>query len=193
MSWEDHKPQNYPCPCGKGRYAVVVRSDDWNRFEQSWKMLCPECADVYVLHSCSVNRKGFNETQCGWIPKPLEGELNALCQKLESRNEDLTNYLKLHYAEKWRQHFAMRKKKEIWKALTNGGQGYPSLATFYSHVRCLGMEGVLNRYVESRHIETLIRVLKIKDALVSSAIMEIEKLKRGVVATEKRVRQKLRA
>jgi len=59
VSWEDHPPISYPCPCGKRAYSVTQRSDDWGRFEERWKMLCPECQETHGLYSNTVNRKGM--------------------------------------------------------------------------------------------------------------------------------------
>jgi hypothetical protein len=118
--------------------------------------------------------------------------LNEVSEKLKCLQQGLSDYLKAEYGEKWRQHFAPKKKKEIWEALTQGGKVYPSLATFYSHVQHLGLEKVLNRYLDFEHFDKLKRILKLRDAKSSSIIGEITKVKRVADVLGKKIHRELR-
>lgn len=49
MSWEIDWEKEYPCPCGKGKYKVISKSDDWNRTKEEYVMFCKECKDKYNI------------------------------------------------------------------------------------------------------------------------------------------------
>lgn len=43
MSWEEDSRRKHPCPCGKGTWDEVNRSDDWNRSESYAEIKCDAC------------------------------------------------------------------------------------------------------------------------------------------------------
>lgn len=47
MSWEEVFRKEYPCPCGKGTYTTVHRSDDWGQYESNDYMNCDVCLDAF--------------------------------------------------------------------------------------------------------------------------------------------------
>lgn len=190
MSWEESKPEPHPCPCGKGHYTVTHRSDDWGRFEDHWAMHCRHCNTNYVLYTYYGNRKGITETYHGWVPKPLLCELAELRERIEKEERRLATYLKAQYGEKWRQHFSGKRKKAIWSELTQDGRTYPSLSTFYSHIRNSGLVRVLEEYLAYREAETVIRVLELNDVGLSSIIERIQELEQATKQKEQHVRQK---
>lgn len=189
MSWEETKPEPRSCPCGRGYYAVTYRSDDWGRFEQRWAMHCPGCATNYALYTYYVNRKGTTETYYGWVPKPFLRELAELRKRMEEEKRRLATYLETQYNEKWLQHFSCKTKKAVWSELTQNGRTYPSLTTFYSHIRDSGLEYVLKGYLQYRETETIIRVLELDDIDLTSMIEMIQKLEQATEQKEQHVRQ----
>ena len=185
MSWEESKPEPHPCPCSKGHYTVVHRSDDWGRYEERWAMHCPRCNENYDLYTYHANRKGITETYHAWVPKPLLHELAELRERAEEEKRGLATYLERQYGDRWRQHFSGKTRKAIWTQLTQDGRNYPSLSTFYSHIRHSGLENVLKGYLHYGEAGTVIRILKLKDVELTSRIKKIQGLEQ---ATEKKER-----
>ncbi|NIA29212.1 MAG: hypothetical protein GWP06_04765 [Actinobacteria bacterium] len=134
MSWEESKPEPHPCPCGKGEYLVIHRSDDWGRFEERWEMWCPRCNTDYDLYTYYLNYKGMTESHHGWVRKSLLQELADLIKQMEDDKKGLATYLKMQYGKKWLQHFRGKTKKTIWSELMQDGQTYPSLSTLTSAI-----------------------------------------------------------
>lgn len=191
MSWEDSKPEPRACPCGKGKYTVTHRSDDWNRFDERWSMLCPRCKADYGLHSYATNRKGIAETHYGWVPKRPLDELAELVKRRDDESRKLAVLLVSRYASSWHEHFKRMSKREIWTELTNDGRNYPSLATFYSHVRQLGLEKVLNRYLVYREVETVGRVLKFSASELDSITKHLRALEQAIEKKSTEVHRQL--
>jgi hypothetical protein len=169
---------------------VTLLSDDWNRFDDRWAMICTRCKNEYALYSYDVNRKGMSETHRTWAPKALANELKGLHQTIDDEQRRITTRVQTNYGQKWKQHFDGKTKKAIWSELTGAGRIYPSLATFYSHIRYLGLEKVLSRYLDHRELDTIRRVLAIKDSALNTAASRIQDLKRQA---EKLHRQIVRA
>ncbi len=61
MSWEIDSKKRYPCPCGKGEYEAIIKSDDWNRIEIDATMLCPECKNKYVWKEVNPSNRSTRE------------------------------------------------------------------------------------------------------------------------------------
>ena len=169
---------------------MTLLSDDWNRFDDRWSMVCSLCKKEYVLYSYDVNRKGMSETHRTWAPIALANELKRLHHKIANEQRRITTHLQTNYGRKWKEHFDSKNKKAIWNELTEGGHKYPSLATFYSHTRYLGLEKVLSRYLDHRELKTVERILKIKDPVLLSARAQVrelshqaEKLHRQIIRT----------
>ena len=153
-------------------------------------MHCRLCNTNYGLYTYYGNRKGITETYYGWVPKSLLCELAELRERIEKEKRGLESDMKARYGEKWRQHFTGKKKKAIWSELTQDGRTYPSLSTFYSHVRNSGLARALEEYLAYREVETVIRVLGLNDAELSSMIERIQELEQATELKEQYVRQK---
>jgi hypothetical protein len=69
MSWETLTVNKYPCPCGKGEYEVELRSDDWNRFESNYTMLCKNCKELYYYSHKVVHGHPGDFIEEGWVLK----------------------------------------------------------------------------------------------------------------------------
>lgn len=189
MSWDSGKPEPHTCPCGKGHYSVTHRSDDWGRFEERWVMHCSHCNTNYALHTYYRNRKGITETCHGWVRKPLLQELAGLNERMEEEKRGLATYLGKHYGEKWLQHFHGKTKKAIWCELTQDGRTYPSLSTFYSHIRNSGLDSVFKGYLDYREAGTVIRILELNDVKLTSIIEMVRELEQMIEQKEQYTRQ----
>ena len=178
MSWEDSVPIERPCPCGTGQYAVIGRSDDWNRYEERWEMHCPSCKKNYGLYASNYSRKGMTSTYHCWLPRSLLKELTAASDELEQAKKSLSVYVSTHLRERWNEHFIGKAKKAIWRELTEEGKHYPSLSTFYLHVRESSMEQQLARYFDYRELPTVVRVLQLNASELQSRIEQVRELER---------------
>lgn len=189
MSWEVHEPIKRPCPCGKGHYAVIERSDDWNRFDERWDMQCPACNAKYVLYALDYTRKGMAATYRGWVPCDVLRELATAIAAVEEARKQLTSYAIAALGARWTAHFAGKAKKAVWRELTEDGKHYPSLGTFYKHVADSGMARVLERYFDLRELPTVIRILGPKASALSERMAEVARLEREMDAQDSRARQ----
>lgn len=62
MSWEEMSRESYPCPCGKGTWVVIHRSDDWNRTEEIATILCEVCSKTHRIEEGHGTDKGMATT-----------------------------------------------------------------------------------------------------------------------------------
>lgn len=189
MSWEVHEPIKRPCPCGKGHYAVIGRSDDWNRFDEHWDMQCPACNAEYVLYTQDYTRKGMAATYRGWVPSSVLRELAAAMAAVEEARKQLSSYAIAALGARWTAHFAGKTKKAVWHELTENGKRYPSLGTFYRHVADSGMARVLEGYFDPRELPTVIRILGPSTSELSERMAEVARLEREMDAQDIRARQ----
>src|SRR5260221_300812 len=174
MSWEDSEPVNHACPCGKSTYFVMDRSDDWGRFEQRWGMDCHQCARNYRLYSYVTFHKGLRYEAHGWAKKTLFDELMSCNKECDVARGRLQRHLMRNYKARWLEHFAGTNKKAVWCALTREGDSYPSLDTFYDHVRRGGLARVLMGYLTDRHADIVVRVLRLKDEKLDAMAEQIQ-------------------
>lgn len=137
MSWEENYRCRRPCPCGKGEYEEVHRSDDWGQHETSREMLCPRCKKLYAWDGTVVHGHPGDYIERGWVLK------STLKAERERRTDTVKKAKDLYYG-RWRQRFrGLRTKKAIWSALTLNGKHYPSLGTFYQHTKGMSPEQVM--------------------------------------------------
>ncbi|MDD4959372.1 MAG: hypothetical protein PHS51_08480 [Gallionella sp.] len=176
MSWEDSSPIARPCPCGMGQYFRIIRSDDWNRYEEQWEMHCPSCKKKYGLYAKNYSRKGMVSPYQCWLPHLVLEELAVATEELKQAEKTLSAYATAHYQEQWNNHFIGKKKKTVWRELTEDGKCYPSLSTFYLHIRESSLEQQLARYFNYRELPTLVRVLKLNASELYSRIEQVHEL-----------------
>jgi hypothetical protein len=81
-------------------------------------------------------------------------------------------------------------KKAIWSVLV-ANDSYPSLATFYDHVRRAGLEKVLAGYLIDRHVETVGRILRLHDSNLDSLVRELEAAAAQLTKQQHHVRREL--
>lgn len=180
MSWEEGPSTKHSCPCGNGHYAVVPRSDDWGRYEERWEMLCPSCKETYGLYSLDYNRKGMVSTSHSWVPQQLLRELATGALEVEQAKEMLSAYAISQYEERWSRHFSGKTKKAIWRELTQDGNEYPSLPTFYLQIRDSSLSQQLSRYFNYRQLSTVVRILQLSDTELHVRMGRVQKLERAL-------------
>ena len=157
---------------------MIQRSDDWGRFDERWEMHCRACASKFGLYNENYIRKGLHETFSGWVPGAVLKEVAAAKLKLERAEKRLTADAGKQFGARWRAHFDGKTKKAIWSELTEDGKHYPSLGTFYAHVRDSGIDRVLARYFERRELPTVARILGPGASELAAQIADIEGLER---------------
>jgi hypothetical protein len=147
MSWEEMLPDVRPCRCGDGTITFHLEMDDWNR------------ARTYTTYECDRCRK--------------EADDNARVQldRKQMRHALLSMALKLasdRYLSQWLARFEGKSKKAAWQILT-AHQKYPSLGTFYQHVRETGLDHYL-RWRFAGDFEMALKALKIRDSEIDELI-----------------------
>ncbi|WP_145956177.1 hypothetical protein [Burkholderia pseudomallei] len=128
-------------------------------------------------------------TQHGWLPRALLQELSRKGEELQRAKKELTSYAVAQYGEVWGKHFSGKSKKGIWQELTDGGKCYPSLATFYSHVRQSSVSKVLEQYFDYSYLPTVLRVLELAGSELQSRIEQVGELERQFEGHRSRARQ----
>jgi len=188
MSWEDDRTDIRPCPCGKGNSSVTYRSDDWGRHDEVWSMHCPQCQKTYGLYCYVRNYEMISETYYLWVPKQDLRELENLEAAIQKHEDGVAAYLEHQYGVQWMRHFEGKSKKRVWTELTNDGQCYPQLSTFYGQVRGVGLERVLSGYLRYDTVDTVTHLLNLRDSMLASHVRRMESLKSKLVAKNKLIR-----
>ena len=149
MSWETFREETIPCKCGGGSVKFVVEMDDWNRTRQ-YKIF--NCAYCKKEHETEIRQREFNR------------------EKRETLLRQAQEIAQQRYLEIWLARFSGSSKKQVWELIT-GGTGYPSLGTFYQHVRKEGLEKYLARWLRDHVTETLDKI-GVRDEEISTILDE---------------------
>ncbi len=132
-------------------------------------MRCAVCRDAYGLYVSHHNRKGMHIEQHRWVPREVLAQIAAADKALQDQKDQLDSCLQGTYSSKWIASFEGKTKKAVWRELVADGRDYPSLATFYTHVRQDGLSKTLLRYVRHGEVATLQRILGVADEQLSLA------------------------
>lgn len=177
MSWEEMRVRKYKCPCGSGTYTVRSFMDDWNRTEESWEMDCPICKKKYQLYTYHYYDSGMMCNAYLWVPKDLYSEMEKIKERLEKSKEEVVNLARSRYMGMWLSYFSDAKtKKEVWRRLTNNGERYPSLSTFYSNIKNNNIRKYIADYFCHDNLAFILEKLRIKDADIYKKTLEIKEL-----------------
>ena len=190
MSWEEDGNKQYKCPCGAGSYTVRFYSDDWNRYRTEWEMDCPLCKQNYRLYKYCYPHHGIMETSSLWVPKELYEKREKLYEQLSQCQEEVAEISKSRYLNRWISYFNnVKTKKGIWEKLTDNGKTYPSLSTFYAHVRSIKIETYLAREFNYNNMLTILKKLGIEDSEVNERMRAIKEMESELSKTEKMLRK----
>ena len=152
-------------------------------------MHCPSCKEKYGLYASNYSRKGMASTYHCWLPRLLLKELSVAAEELEQAKKALSVYATAHYQERWNTHFIGKAKKAIWRELTEDGKHYPSLPTFYLHVRESSLERQLARYFDYRELPTVVRVLQLSASELHSRVEQVRELEHMLEESHSNARQ----
>lgn len=141
MSWEVMRSDTEACACGKGTVTRIMEMDDWNRTRSSTEIHCPEC-------------------------RKKDEQAAAARAEREAKNDNLYDaalqLAKQRYLDQWLALYSQVSKKEAWQRYT-GGKGYPSLGTFYQHVRHAGTVTDYMRQCFESDLEDALRKISVRD------------------------------
>lgn len=124
-----------------------------------------------------------------WLSRVVLQELSIAATELAQSKEALSVYARTEFVERWNRHFNGKTKKNVWRELTEDGKHYPSLPTFYAHVRHSTMQRELDRYFEWHTLPTVARVLELSRSELQSRIEHIQELERLLEAKHSHARQ----
>lgn len=124
------------CPCSKGIFQIEKYSDDWNRYETRWVMMCPFCKVNYVLWSYVIYEKGIGFKNYLWIPKELNQKIKKIQFAILKKKKMLIRFAKKQYLDEWLQYIQnFKSKRAAWEDLRRSNINFPSLSTFYKHYK----------------------------------------------------------
>ncbi len=167
MSWEEMSVEKHPCPCGKGTYSVTLRMDDWHRTAKSMKMDCEDCRGQYVIHTENSHRSGLPHVVQFWISKDVAAEHDRLLEEARTARSKIVNLRTQRHLPKWLALFGNKNKKQAWALLTNKGDRYPALGTFYQHTKEEGLPQYLERHfrnADDSAFNEMLNLLGVEDA-----------------------------
>lgn len=152
-------------------------------------MLCPKCRETHGLYTFHTCCSGLTETHHAWVSKKLLADLAEAMTQIREEKISLGLYLEKWYGDVWRSHFKLMSRKNVWLILTENGKHYPSLSTFYNHIRHSGIIKKLNDYLRYDDLEIILRILKINDEELESRAKTIRDLERLANLQEEKIRQ----
>lgn len=167
---------NEPCPCGGGLYTVHSEMDDWNRHREHWEMKCPKCKAVYILQSEGAIDSGISYERYFWARKENVAQHDTLMKKASVLVNEADLKARERHFDTWKALFKEKNKKYIWSIITNNGEHYPSLGTFYKHVKHEGLEQYLDWVFKNENDRALI-LLGVKDDELIHIRAQAEKIK----------------
>lgn len=164
MSWEEDFRRRYPCPCGKGEYVEIHRSDDWFRYETHYEMLCPKCKELYVYSTENIRKgcKPGHEIDRGWVLKSvLQAEQKIekeITEKLRKDREQILKKAKELYYGIWTEKFtALKTKKDMHRILNYNGS-YESFCKATRNYTRLELLEYINTYFKYRNLKQVFKV-----------------------------------
>lgn len=146
MSWETIKIYTRPCECGMGLIEITRRSNDWLQFEEHHDIQC---------QICKAKREAIQQRRT-----VLKNEINSMAEA--------------RYLLRWLGLFDGLNKRQVWAKLFKE-HGYPSLQTFYKHVKHETLDGYLRRTF-FHDVERALALLNVSDNGIAAALRELASL-----------------
>lgn len=175
MSWDSTETKR-PCPCGRGTYTIVDRSDDWSRFESHWKMDCLDCKENYSLHTYGYYHSGLYEEGHRWVEKGTYDEAQKL-QKESKRIQNIAVDLSVDRClPAFMDLFDAKSKKAIWERLSQYIKPFKSLGTFYQHTKGKEKYEYLKELFCFSHLLALMQAAEVEDNEIKELINKAESL-----------------
>lgn len=175
MSWDSTETKR-PCPCGKGTFTIVDRSDDWGRSESHWKMDCPDCRKRYSLYTYGFYRSGLYEECHRWINKGKYDEARKL-QEESKRTQKIAVELSVErHLSALMTLFDAMSKKAIWETLSKHIKPFKSLGTFYQHTKGKEKYEYLKELFYFSNLRALLQTAEADDGEIKELIEKSELL-----------------
>lgn len=191
MSRELDSIKEYACPCGSGKYVVSHYSDDWNRFDETWEMTCPNCKKEYVCYTYYYYDSGMSCSSNIWVPVRLYNKYKDFETRISNRKKEILNKAKTKWLSVWIEYFKkIKSKKDIWRILTDNGKRYPSLSSFYSHTSGKPMSTYLENEFRYDSIPIILKIINKEDSDLNQQISEVNDLEKEKKEVEKEMRDK---
>ena len=188
MSWEEMSSTKSKCPCGQGTYTVRSYMDDWNRLEDRWEMDCPECQERFQLYTYYYLDSGMTWDSKIWVLSEEFERYRLIEEELEIIKVEVVGLFISRYLDRWISYFDDTKtKKDVWRRLTDNGERYPSLSTFYSHIRGSDVLEYLRKEVNFHNLPFMITKLGIVDILIVEKLAQIENLENEVRISDRQL------
>lgn len=146
MGWSVDSERELDCPCKRGTFTVSYRSDDWSRSDEVWTMNCEACRLTYVLVTFTgLDQDAIPASAYGWVStETCRDASRRRAQALRLREHGRAIVETLFAA--WSDSLDRTTKKSIWRQLTANGARYPSLATFYQHLKYRELDSYIRTY-----------------------------------------------
>jgi hypothetical protein len=181
MSWEVMSSKQHKCPCGLGTYTITVLIDDWNRTQQRSEMECPVCRQNYALYTYYIFEDGLPTDAQLWVLRATYESFTQLERQFSAAKEEVVDFAKSRYMDKWLDYFAEAKsKKEVWQRLTDNGAKYPSLSTFYDHVKRWGLGTYLKGEFMYENLPLILAKLLVTDDKVGKKLRATNEIAKQV-------------
>lgn len=184
MSWDSTEAQKI-CPCGASTYTVIDRSDDWGRFETSWRMDCQICSEKYSLYTYDYYNSGLHGQGHRWVKTTIYNESVKLSEKAVAAKSDAIRLAKERYLPVLEEVFREGSKKAIWQVLNKNIKWYKSLGTFYKHTKNQEKREYLAELFDHSDLLSMLKIANAEDK-------DIEKLLKDSSALESKSKALLR-
>lgn len=178
MSWDEINTQKYECPCHSSTYTIKYLMDDWNRSDEQWEMNCPECRQKHRLHTYYYQYKGMTCKAHRWITKEAHEKVSNIETKYNRMKDQIVALAGSRYLDKWLSYFdGAKSKKDVWRWLTDNGARYPSLSTFYAHLKNDNLEKYLRKEFDFENLQMILSKLNANDNDVNKMLKIINEVK----------------
>lgn len=149
MGYEVMSVEETPCACGAGTFVFTFEMDDWNRTRSTKTIRCGVCQ---AAHDEVVRQRRENEIR--------RAQLLERARALAAER----------YLARWMALFEGVSKKVAWERYT-GGEGYPTLGTFYKHVKDRGLAPYM-RWCFMNDIANALKIIDVNDSEVAALLAE---------------------
>ena len=175
MSWDSTETQK-TCPCGAGTYTVIDRSDDWGRFETSWRMDCAICRAKYSLYTYDYCDSGLRGQGHKWVETTIYNESVKLSEKALAAKSDAVRLAKERYLPVLEEMFSKSSKKAIWQVLNENIKWYKSLGTFYKHTKNQEKHEYLAELFDHSDLLSVLKIANTEDKDIEKLLKDSSEL-----------------
>jgi len=174
MGWKETGREEYSCSCGMGKYIVIRKINDRNFINTSAYIQCCVCEKAeseVILYEYQKN--GLWHTVFHKLKINEFNKAKYLVSQAESSLVKANDLLEKRYLNQWLSFFKGKRRKEIWRLLTDSGSEYPALSTFYRQIKEDGPEKYLKEYFKNNR-QKVFKFLNIKDSEVQHNFNQAE-------------------